>query len=132
MLRAVGVGLLQRGEQATLRARLGAGVQLTQLQKVQILRHVFLGQDGNHQPLLQVAAALVDRTSDVRFRKSHLVGSTVGGQQGQASPTAQAKNLVFPVEHNISSHNNRLHKKTRLPRSHLRNSVYQASKNKEQ
>lgn len=76
MLSAVGVVLLQGGEQTTLRARLGAGVQLTQLHKVMILCHIFLGQVGNHHPLLQVAAALIDRTADVRFRKSHLVGST--------------------------------------------------------
>lgn len=73
VLRAVGVVLLQRGEQTTLRARLGAGVQLTQLQKVMILCHVFFGQVGNHDPLLQVAAALIDRTADMRFRKFYLV-----------------------------------------------------------
>lgn len=77
MLRAVGVVLLQSGEQTTLRTRLGAGVQLTQLQKVMILCHVFLGQAGSHDPLLQVATALIDRTADVRFGKSHLVGSTL-------------------------------------------------------
>lgn len=74
VLGAVGVGLLQSGKQTTLRARLGAGVQPTQLHKVKILCRVFLGQDGNHQPLLQVAAALIDWTADVRFRKSHLGG----------------------------------------------------------
>lgn len=72
VLRAVGAVLLQTGEQTTLRARLGAGVQLTQLHKIMVLCHVFLGQVGNHDPLLQVAAALIDRTADVRFRKSHL------------------------------------------------------------
>lgn len=65
VLRAVGVVLLQSGELTTLRARLGAGVQLTQLQKVMILFRVFLGQVGNHDPLIQVAAALVNRTVDV-------------------------------------------------------------------
>lgn len=65
VLRAVGAVLLQSGELTTLRARLGAGVQLTQLQKVMILFRVFLGQVGNHEPLLQVAAALVNRTVDV-------------------------------------------------------------------
>lgn len=72
VLRAVGAVLLQGGEQTTLRARLGAGVQLTQLQKIMVLCHVFLRQVGNHDPLLQVAAALIDWTADVRFRKSHL------------------------------------------------------------
>lgn len=72
VLRAVEVVLLQAGEQTALGARLGARVQLTQLQKVTILCHVFVGQMGNHHSLLQVAAALRDRTADVKFGDSHL------------------------------------------------------------
>lgn len=43
VLGAVVVVLLQSGEQTALGTRLGARVQLTQLQKVMILGHVFFG-----------------------------------------------------------------------------------------
>lgn len=43
VLGAVGVVLLQRGELTALGAGFGARVQLTQLQKVTILCHVFIG-----------------------------------------------------------------------------------------
>lgn len=67
--------LLQGGEHAALRARLGAGVQLTQLHKVTVLHDVLAGQMGNDQALLQVAAALRDGTADVRFGHTHLRGN---------------------------------------------------------
>lgn len=118
VLRAVGVVLLQGGEQTTLRARLGAGVQLTQLHKVMILCHVFLGQVGNHHPLLQVAAALIDGTADVRFGQSHLVGSTLEVRKVRLQLQLRVNTRLFPVKHNISSYNKLLHKKTWLPRSY--------------
>lgn len=48
VLRAARVVLLQRGERAALRARLGAGVQLAQLHEVAVLDEVFAGQLGHH------------------------------------------------------------------------------------
>lgn len=72
VLGAVEVARLQRGELAALGAGFGARVQLTQLQKVTVFRHIFIGQMGNHHSLLKVATALWDRTADVRFGYSHL------------------------------------------------------------
>lgn len=78
VLRADGVVLLQGGEHAALGARLGAGVQLTQLHKVTVLHHVLAGQMGKDQALLQVAAALRDGTADVGFGHAHLRGNVTG------------------------------------------------------
>lgn len=78
VLRADEVVLLQGGEHAALRARLGAGVQLTQLHKVTVLHHVVAGQMGNDQALLQEAGALRDGTADVGFGNTHLRGNGTG------------------------------------------------------
>lgn len=66
--------LLQRSERAALRARLGAGVQLTQLHEVAVLDQVLAGQAGHHRALLQVAVALRQRAADAGAGAAHLVG----------------------------------------------------------
>jgi len=72
VFRAVWVVRLQGGELAALGAGLRAGVQLTQFQKVTVLCHLFIGQMGDHQSLLQGATTLCDRTSNESFARPQL------------------------------------------------------------
>lgn len=72
VLWAARVVLPQRGEREALRARLGAGVQLTQLHEVAVLDQVLAGQAGHHGALLQVAVALWERAADAGGGASHL------------------------------------------------------------
>lgn len=83
VLRAARVVLLQRGERLALRARLGAGVQLTQLHEVAVLDQVLAGQAGHHRVLLQVAEALRQGAADAGAGATHL-------QKQQALPVALA------------------------------------------
>lgn len=72
VLRAARLVLLQRGERAALRARLGAGVQLAQLHEVAVLDQVLAGQAGHHRALLQEAVAFWEGAADAGAGATHL------------------------------------------------------------